>query len=269
MKSPFPGMDPFIESCGRWGDFHDKIIAEMERELSRLVPSRYFVSLGSRAYIAVADDGLPGFRISPDVTVAAPTVVPNSAREPEVGQGSTAMLAADGPIAMLAANEDEYREPYIEILDSEPELKLVTTIEVLSSSNKRFGSTGWHEYLRKRKVMLQGVANFVEIDLLRQGRRMPMATPWPATPYYFLVARKSQVPSCSAWGIASLRPMPPLVVPLAPPDGDVVLPIQSLVDAIYTRSRYDRLIDYGAPPDSMLSLEEQNWLKSQLEKPST
>jgi len=268
MQSPFPGMDPLIESCGRWSDFHDKLIADLELELSRLVPSRYFVSLGSRAYIALADDGLSEFRIGPDVTVAAPTMVPIAASEPEAGRGSTAMLADDGPIAMLAANEDEYREPYIEILDSEPELKLVTTIEVLSPSTKRFGSTGWHEYLRKRKVMLQGVANFVEIDLLRQGRRMPMATPWPATPYYFFVARKAQVPSCSAWGIASLRPMPPLIVPLAPPDGDVVLPLQSLIDAIYARSRYDRLFDYSTPPESSLSLEEQNSLKSQLEKPS-
>ena len=63
--------------------------------------------------------------------------------------------------------------------------------------------------------------------------------------------------------------MPPLVVPLAPPDGDVILPLQSLVDGIYTRSRYDRLIDYGTAPESLLSLEEQNWLKSQLEKRST
>ena len=26
MKSPFPGMDPYIEACGLWGDFHSHLI---------------------------------------------------------------------------------------------------------------------------------------------------------------------------------------------------------------------------------------------------
>ncbi|HPM84774.1 MAG TPA: DUF4058 family protein [Candidatus Anammoximicrobium sp.] len=30
MRSPFPGMAPYIEACGLWGDFHDKLIGELE-----------------------------------------------------------------------------------------------------------------------------------------------------------------------------------------------------------------------------------------------
>jgi Protein of unknown function (DUF4058) len=26
MKSPFTGMDPYIEACGLWGDFHSHLI---------------------------------------------------------------------------------------------------------------------------------------------------------------------------------------------------------------------------------------------------
>ena len=29
MKSPFPGMDPYIEACGLWGDFHHELISEI------------------------------------------------------------------------------------------------------------------------------------------------------------------------------------------------------------------------------------------------
>ena len=46
MRSPFPGMDPYIESFGLWEDFHTKLIGEMERNLSSLVPERYVVRTG-------------------------------------------------------------------------------------------------------------------------------------------------------------------------------------------------------------------------------
>ncbi len=43
MKSPFPGMDPYIEACGLWADFHDDLIAEIKRSLAARLPERYFV----------------------------------------------------------------------------------------------------------------------------------------------------------------------------------------------------------------------------------
>src|SRR5919109_172901 len=52
--SPFPGMDPFIEACGRWSGFHAKLIAALEETLSRVVPERYFVDIGERFYVVLA-----------------------------------------------------------------------------------------------------------------------------------------------------------------------------------------------------------------------
>ena len=34
MKSPFPGMDPYIEACGLWGDFHHDLISEIKYALA-------------------------------------------------------------------------------------------------------------------------------------------------------------------------------------------------------------------------------------------
>ena len=83
MRSPFPGMDPYIESFGLWEDFHSKLIGEMERSLSSLVPDRYVVRTGQRAYVAIGGpSGDEGDEFLPDVVLA-------SARGPEAG-GPTA-----------------------------------------------------------------------------------------------------------------------------------------------------------------------------------
>ena len=34
QNSPFPGMDPFIESCGLWEDFHDTMVTEIKKALA-------------------------------------------------------------------------------------------------------------------------------------------------------------------------------------------------------------------------------------------
>ncbi|MGC8643010.1 MAG: DUF4058 family protein [Isosphaeraceae bacterium] len=43
MSSPFPGMDPYIEACGLWGDFHDGIISEIKNALAESAPERYLI----------------------------------------------------------------------------------------------------------------------------------------------------------------------------------------------------------------------------------
>ena len=38
MPSPFPGMDPYIEECGLWEDFHGSLIHEIKITLARAAP---------------------------------------------------------------------------------------------------------------------------------------------------------------------------------------------------------------------------------------
>ena len=128
------------------------------------------------------------------------------------------------PVMMQALFHAEYREVFLEIHQTDPERRLVTGIELLSPSNKRRGTKGWHLYHRKRQVYLRGLAHFVELDLLRRGRRMPMAGHWPDSPYYLLVCRKQEAPRCTVWPAHFLRPLPPLSIPLAAPDPDITLP---------------------------------------------
>jgi hypothetical protein len=264
MKSPFPGMDPYIEACGLWEDFHKKLIGDLERTLAALVPDRYSVRLGERSYVVLANaDGKETSPFHPDVGVTS-----RAEREPATSQDTATAVAepttdAQG-VSMRAYIEEEYRESFIEVYEADPEQRLVTCLEVLSPSNKRRGTPGWELYLRKRQALLLHTANFIEIDLLRGGQRMPMHDPWPKSPYVLLVARRERTPYCRVWSGHYHKPLPVLPVPLTRPDPDVSLPLQPLIEAVYTRSHYERDIDYTRPLTPPLSPDESAWLEQQL-----
>ena len=265
MGSPFPGMDPYIEVSHLWEDFHTKLIGEIERALSSRVPDRYFVRTGERSYVALVQSDDVEFRRSflPDVAVASRGDLGDPSREPTPTGGAMTVPSESSPVTMQAMIESEHRETFLQIFQADREHKLVTGIEIVSPSNKRAGTKGRRLYNRKRQMYLSGFAHFVEIDLLRRGRRMPMVGTWPDSPYYVLVSRKKQAPRCSVWPAYCTEPLPALRVPLAPPDLDVVLELQPLVAAIYERSRYDRDIDYRQTVDPPLSAAEAAWLAPQ------
>jgi hypothetical protein len=104
---------------------------------------------------------------------------------------------------------------------------------------------GWKLFRRKRQAMLLGRANFIEIDLLRGGHKMPMLTPWPDSPYTLLVGQTRRPTYCRVWKAYFDRPLPPIPVPLLDPDPDLTLDLQPLIDDIYSLGRYDEQIDYS------------------------
>jgi hypothetical protein len=53
-------------------------------------------------------------------------------------------------------------------------------------------------------------------------------------------------------------------IPLAPPDPDIHLALQPLVEAVYARSHYDRDIDYRRPLDPALCPSDATWLEERL-----
>jgi hypothetical protein len=263
MKSPFPGMDPYIEDCGLWPDFHSKLIGEIERGLAAKLPERYFIQTGERAYVVLAGpDEKETKPIYPDVGIEKSGPVAHASES----RGAVALAEpeVDTGVPMRAFIDEHFRQNFIEIYEAEPGPRLVTCIEVLSPANKSSGRKGWKLYLRKRNALLLGKANLVEIDLVRGGRRMPMIEPWPKSPYYLLVGREDHVPYCRVWPAYFDRPLPEIPVPLAPPDPDLPLALQPMIEAVYERSRYGRRLDYGKPLTPPFSPEETAWLASRL-----
>jgi hypothetical protein len=259
-------MDPYIEVSRLWGDFHTNLVGDIQRAISDVLPDRYVVRAGERSYVALihVDEEQQEHAFLPDVAIASGRGSARTARKTKGPTRGAALLSAPGPIMMRALVNEEYREPYLEIRQADPEHKLVTGIEVLSPSNKRPGTKGWRVYHRKRTAYVRGYANFVELDLLRLGRRMPMVSRWPDSPYYLLVCRKKQAPRCAVWPAYFTERLPPIPIPLVPPDPDISLDLQPLVEAIYARSRYERDIDYRRPLDPPLSPADQAWLEAVL-----
>ncbi len=162
--------------------------------------------------------------------------------------------------------ELQQREPFVEIYEAGGDQRLVTSIEVLSPSNKQPGSDGWNLYLRKREALLRGSINLVEIDLLRGGTRFPMLDPWPDTPYNVLVNRGNSNLVCDVYPVDLQSPVPQIPIPLAKPDPDIPLELQPMIEAIYERSRYAYSIDYGKPLTPPLSSSDAGWAKQLLRK---
>ena len=101
-------------------------------------------------------------------------------------------------------------------------------------------------------------------DRCGYGERMPMLDPWPNSPYYLLVSRADHAPSCRVWPAYFCRQLPEIPVPLEPPDADLTLALQPMIEAVYARSRYGRRIDYAKPLVSPLSPEAATWLAERL-----
>src|SRR5262249_29981978 len=151
------------------------------------------------------------------------------------------------------------------------EVQLVTTIEVLSLSNKTRGNFGRKKYLNKQTEILHSQANLVEIDLLRGGEH---ATAVPrelaetkAGPfdYHVCVHRGDQANLFSVYPIRLEMRLPTIAIPLLPCDPDIALPLQAIFDQAYDTGPYRRGVGYGddaiIPP---LRPEEAEWAKARL-----
>jgi hypothetical protein len=255
-------MDPYIEACGLWGDFHGHLVEKIHERLADTVPAHYLVRTGERSYVVLVEsEGKTSHAFLADVSVSASR---RPKKAPKKGGTSVVDPAGDDePVEMRAFIEEEHRETFLEIYEAGADQRLVTTVEVLSPSNKRPNTPGWELYQRKRQGVLLGGVSLVEIDLLRGGQRPPMLDPWPDSPYTLLVARAKRT-LCKVWPVHFRRPLPTLPVPLARPDPDVPLDLQSMIAIIYQRSRYERSIDYAQPLAPPLSSEEAAWLKQQI-----
>jgi hypothetical protein len=272
MKSPFPGMDPYIEACGLWEGFHHHLIEAIYQAVATVLPKGYTADTAVRSYVVLMEtEGKKEHLAKPDVTITEPA----PGRKPRKKKGGVAVAEpaeAAESVPMQAFIAEKFEETFVEIYAEGEERILVTCIEVLSPSNKRRGTEGWLEYERKRQALLLGRANFIEIDLLRCGQKFPMLTPWPESPYTLLVSRADRAPYCRVWLAHYKRPLPAIPVPLLSPDPDLTLDLQPLLDNIYALGRYDERIDYARPLTPALPDAEAVWvrdlLKNRPERPS-
>ena len=255
MPSPFPGMDPFIESQ-RWKNFHTLFIAALHEMLVPRVRPRYVVEVEEYVYLAREEED-PDRLVEPDLAI----VEAADAWTPELSDSGGTALAVK-PVVHTLPLPKRFRQSYLTIRNREFQ-NVVTVIEVLSPWNKAPGD-GQTEYLVKRTNLLRTPAHLVELDLLRSGRRLPTREPLTPADYYAFVCRKERLPKVDGYAWTLQQPIPPIPIPLAGDDPDVVLDLQAALTTTYDRAGYDYSLNYRRAVEPPLAPAVAEWAQTLL-----
>lgn len=248
MPSPFPGMDPYLEGS-EWGAFHIEVSVEIQRQLSPQVQPKYHVLTMRRFITEVAET----------MTITRRAMYPDTA----VIKETAAAWQATPPTPIQVATVMPTQIPhYVVEIRTASGRELVTTIELLPPANKQ--GQGYDDYLEKRNRILQSAAHLIEIDWLRNGRRLPMYDPLPPAPYYVFLSRVQKRPIVDVWPIQVADRLPVIPVPLLPEDADVTLDLQLVFDTVYDSIGYQTLLDYREPPEIPLAGETAVWIANLL-----
>ena len=264
MPSPFPGMDPYLEHPSVFPNLHDKMIVHLEELLQPLLPEPYYAKASNRVWLEYTDE----VRI-PDVTVLRTNrpVVPAKPEQAGVG-------LANAPLRITAADLpwSEFREAYLEIYSKhEGEARLITSLEVLSPTNKTRGEQARGAYREKQAENFRSNVNLVEIDLLRAGMhttavpREKLRERCGSIDYHVCVHQFDEPNDFFVYPIQLTERLPKIAIPLLPGDPSVAVELQPLLDYCYDRGPYRREVNYNRdPPPPTMSPERLAWIKEVL-----
>ena len=261
MPSPFTGMDPWLESRALFPSVHNTYIAGLLEAINAIIPPPYFAAIGTRIVI---EGGDPDRYVEPDVDILKPVGL-NGSHGPAGGGGVATAQAIEVAPVMVHIPRDEITEWLIEVRTGDGDDRLVTSIEVLSRSNKRAGGEGRAEYLRKQKEMRERRVNLVEIDLLRSGTHttaVPLAAALRKTgpfDYYVCVYRPDRPEDLEVYPIRLPQKLPSVAIPLAPGSPDISVNLQSVFDRCYDVGIYSRRVKYTTTCEPPLTPEQQAW----------
>jgi hypothetical protein len=252
-------MDPYLEDPTIWSGVHTSFIVAMMGELNRSMPEGYVACIEEYLWIEDTDNAERTLLGKPDV------LIPEPAKHRNGQTSGTAVLTQPTTRGMLPKNKKK-KHRYLQII-TPSNGRVLTAIELLSPSNKRTGEDR-AAYLQKRKEFL-AVVDFVELDLLRAGHRMPMGQPAPPpTDYYAFICRENEYPRSETWAFSVRDPLPVIPIPLAGTAKDIPLDLRTTLNKMFELSSIERRIDYSIPPRPPLHTADAEWAASFLPKPA-
>lgn len=251
IKSPFPGMDPYLEM--HWLDVHTRLVHNAANAIQRQLTGPLRARMGERLVVEEQFDPLRS--IYPDIRVF------------EHGVRGRGVLPSAGGVAVaeplvMRVESEQMRQTFVQIIDASSGGRLVTLIEFLSPTNKRPGD-GHRKYLQKQQEVQEADVNLVAIDLTRGGNRdlVCRTAGLPReyeTTYLAWAFRGFGVDQYEFYRLPLRERLPALRIPLRKDDPDAALDIQPLVEQAYDEGRYDD-IDYRKPLDPPLQPEDATW----------
>jgi hypothetical protein len=258
MRSPFPGMDPYLEPF--WGDVHHTMINRSRAAIQKQLPADLVARVDERVFVE------PSQRL-PRNSIPVVRIVERGRREEPLIRASNGIAVAE-PLVVHMEQSDPVRQGFIEIIDLKADRRVVTVIEILGPSNKIAGP-GRDLYLKKQQELRQGSVSLVEIDLLRKGSRV-LCAPFELipeghrTPYAVCVRRGWKPLEIEYYRLPLRERLPAFLIPLRQIDHDIPLDLQSMIDQCWEEGRYGDDIDYREEPDPPLTGADAEWADSLL-----
>lgn len=264
MPSPFPGMDPFLEQPSLFPGLHNRLVAVMSEMIQANLPEPYYAEIGERIWVEIAQR-----YIEPDVHVSKHDLAKgDGSRSPN---GSAVATAIRTQPVVIHVPQDERHEPWLGIYTGRgSEERLVTSLEVLSLSNKTPGEKGRDLYLRKQRELLDGPTNLVEIDLLRGGEHttaVPLKLALEragAFDYHVSIHQFDKREDYFIYPILLSDTLPEIAIPLLPGDGSIALDLQIAFNRCYDTGPYRRRVRYSDNVLPPLKMEQAAWVRELL-----
>jgi hypothetical protein len=249
-------MNPYLEQNDTGEDFHQSFITRARDVISPQLGTNYLVKIEVRLYLHELSAADRRYFGRADVGVTEPE------RE---ASGSAAAGVVAAPVQLVWPEVEVERHSSLEIRDRRSR-RLVTVLELLSPTIKNPGPDR-DDYLRKRSRVTAGRTHLVEIDLRRGGQR-PRPPELPPCDYYVLVSRWQDWPHIGFWPLSLRDRLPIIPIPLTPPDPDVSLDLQALLDQVYDAAEYGKYI-YGESPSPPLTPADFAWAQQFVPRPPT
>jgi len=251
MRSPFPGMDPYLEA--RWPGVHVSLVAFIQEALQPLLPPDLRARAEERVLLEPFEGASPSGR-RPDVAVV-------ERPRPRGGASEVRDSASVEPV-VVEVHSEPVKDRWVTIVDVGGGSRVVTAVEVLSPWNTGAGRLN-EAYRQKLEEYARGHVNVVEVDLLRSSRsRLEVGQQdLPEdrrAPYLTCVRRASRPSRWEVYPKPLREPLPAIPVPLREREADVLLELQPLVDRAYAAGAHDDL-DYRHPPDPPLASDDEAW----------
>jgi len=244
-------MDPYLER--HWRDVHGSLVVYARDALNEQLGGELVARCDERLIIERSDASARD--IHPDVRVV------------EHGLGGLPVRPLGGVAVaeplVVEVPAEPITERYVDIIDPSTGGRVVTSVEVLSPTNKLPGD-GRDQYLLKQKECAAAGVSLVEVDLIRKGQwtvAVPRALLSQAGGNENVTCvRRAWMPlRYEVYRMPLREGLPAIRVPLRRGDPDVALNLQALVDRAYRAGGYGRPINYRSDCTPPLDAADAAW----------
>lgn len=265
MRSPFPGMDPYLETDSEWELFHGWMIRKLaEQTLPRARERGLWITV-ERAVYQREPDGELSLIGEPDALTWSDYAGGDRAA---VASGPSTSIAprAVHEVVLSEADRAVHKQDYLVLREGRLTHRVLAVVELLSPANKQSRGYGL-KYREKRQRMLTSRTHFLELDFLRRGLNpsRELFPELPPAPYFLFLARKTDSGRTEEGYPVGLRePLPTIGLPAAFGTPDLTLDLQGAFDAAYeltiSPGVYQHL--YDEPVEGPLCDDDAAWVRA-------